>query len=353
MTSPLGGESTDQRVRCEGTGRFRETVAYGLHRQTGVGDFPCAPTRGPAFPLAPTEPAEARLYTAACFAGGMAPEEPYLAEDLSAWLSANRHLLTNRKLIADIGLVWSPHSAAAYGRESSELPSLAPYRGILHALARGHHCYRPVRLADDLTQLPLVILPHVGAMSDTEIATVRRYVAGGGTLLATGETSLYDGAGAVREDYGLSEVFGASLRNRLPERLDALTTRALLSPMTVSPGDVGRLKGPAADHSYLRLDAQDHAVLAGFDGTEVIPFGGQLPHIQEDARRTVLMTFVPPFPSFPIDRAFPAVAKTDLAGLVVGSFGAGRVIFLPADLDRRFGIERHPAERCGRGAAAG
>jgi len=324
-----------------GIGRFRHKVAEGLHLQSVGVDFPYVKYGRPLFPLAPSEPAEDRLCAFTCLAGGSSPTSQVDIEQ-SEWRAANGHLLVERELVADIGLVWSPRSAEVYGAEWREPLSMAPFYGMIHALARGHHCYRPVRLDDDLKGLSVLILPQVGAMSDVEIAIVREFVGAGGTLIATGETSLYDEFGGARNDYGLSDVFGARMVGAVPGRLDALTTRALFAPMTMSPGDVGRFKGPATDHSYLRLEVPAHPVLAGFAGTEVIAFGGQLTPVAVDTQRQVLASFVPPFPSFPIDKVFPEVPTTSIPGLIAGVFGRGRVMFMPADVDRRFGIDPIP-----------
>jgi hypothetical protein len=51
------------------------------------------------------------------------------------------------------------------------------------------------------------------------------------------------------------------------------------------------------------------------------------------------MTYVPPFPSSPIDEVYPRVERTDVPGLVVGTFGRGRVAYMPADFDRRYGVD--------------
>ena len=57
----------------------------------------------------------------------------------------------------------------------------------------------------------------------------------------------------------------------------------------------------------------------------------------------VLATFVPAFPVYPPETAWMREPKTDLPGLIPNSPArAGRVVFLPADLDRRFGRDNLP-----------
>jgi hypothetical protein len=62
-----------------------------------------------------------------------------------------------------------------------------------------------------------------------------------------------------------------------------------------------------------------------------------------DAGTEPLLTFVPAFPIYPPETAWMREPKTDIAGLILRSTSAGgRVVFLPADLDRRFGRDQLP-----------
>jgi hypothetical protein len=57
----------------------------------------------------------------------------------------------------------------------------------------------------------------------------------------------------------------------------------------------------------------------------------------------VLATFVPAFPIYPPETAWMREPKTDVPGLILNSTaGGGRIAFLPADLDRRFGRDNLP-----------
>jgi hypothetical protein len=124
-------------------------------------------------------------------------------------------------------------------------------------------------------------------------------------------------------------------------------------------GGPGALSG-AAQHDYVRLHPQlaaiqagphppvggephekgsRHAVLAGFDGTDLLPYGGTLAPLTVESDREVTMTFIPPFPSLPVDENYIREDRLDSPGLIVGSFGQGRVAFMPADFDRQLGLD--------------
>jgi len=81
-----------------------------------------------------------------------------------------------------------------------------------------------------------------------------------------------------------------------------------------------------------------HAALAGLDDTDIIPFGGILPPLRVEAGREVLMTYVPPASS----RTTSTQNNAEFPGLIVGKYGKGKVAFLPADLDRRYGMDPLP-----------
>ena len=82
-----------------------------------------------------------------------------------------------------------------------------------------------------------------------------------------------------------------------------------------------------------------HPVLAGFDNTDLLPYGGMLAPLTVEADRLVTMTFIPPFPSLPVDENYIREDRSDSPGLIVGNFGQGRVAFMPADFDRRLGLD--------------
>ncbi len=62
-----------------------------------------------------------------------------------------------------------------------------------------------------LKRFKLVYVPNVPCLSDAQCSALRDYVEGGGILFATHLTSAADECGRLRNDYGLSSLFGATL----------------------------------------------------------------------------------------------------------------------------------------------
>jgi len=85
-----------------------------------------------------------------------------------------------------------------------------------------------------------------------------------------------------------------------------------------------------------------HPVLAGFDETDILPYGGTLEPLSVDAGARVLLTFVPAFPVTPPENVWMREPRTNIPGLILNESARGRVAFMPADIDRRFALDNFP-----------
>ena len=219
-----------------------------------------------------------------------------------------------------------------------------PYNGFMQALVRARIPYVPVHadhIARDGGALSVLVLPNLAAMSAAQCEAVRRYVAGGGALIATGVTSLYDEWGDAHADFALADLFGAHLAGgklgtaEAPERQWAAETAH--SYLRLSPELRARVWGPKAAGEPPATGTR-HAVLRGFDETDIMAFGGMLEPLRVDSGAVIPLTFVPPFPIFPPETSYMRVPKTDIPGLVL----KGKVAYLAADIDRRFARDGLP-----------
>lgn len=315
----------------------------------------------PTFRLASKPPAEARMWMLDGIAGGLQPWWHHIgayhedrrmyhtAEPVYRWHKEHEELLANRQPVATVGVVWSQQNADFFGRDDADLFVELPWRGITQALVRARILYLPVHadhIERDAGQFSALVLPNLGAMSDPQVTSVRHFVVRGGGLLATGETSLFNEWGDPRSDFALADLFGGHVA--VPQRAS----------------DVARRRQDASDtaHTYLRLNpelrarvdgpqvgteppisGERHPVLRGFEETDILPFGGALEPLRVDAQAQVLATFVPAFPIYPPETAWMREPKTDVPGLILNTTaGGGRIAFLPADLDRRFGRDNLP-----------
>jgi len=318
-------------------------------------------TTSPTFRLSSKPEPEARLWMLEGFAGGIQPWWHHVSayqEDrrmfrtpvpICQWHAANEEYLFNRQPVATVGVVWSQPNNDFFGRDAAELLVNHPWRGWTNALVRARIPYLIVH-ADHIhryaAQLRLLILPNLGAMTDEQVASVRRFVGRGGGLIATGQSSLCNEWGDLRPDFALADLFGVHLPENHGARNESARQRwaseTTQSYLRLTPELRARVDGPhvASDPS---IAGERHLVLRGFDETDILAFGGTLEPLRLDPSAQVLMTFVPSFPAFPPEMAWMREPKTDIPGLILNEkTGAGRVAYLPADLDRRFARDNLP-----------
>ena len=316
---------------------------------------------GPGYYRLASKPApEARMWMMEGIAGGIQPWWHYISayhEDrriyktagpVMNWCKTNERFLVNRQPLATVGLVWSQRNTDFFGRNEANERVDSPYTGFMHALVRARIPYLPVHIDDvESSAFRLLILPNIGALSDAQCGGIRRFVEKGGSMVATGQTSLYDEWGDPRPDFALADLFGAHRVVETP-RLDGTSER--------------RRAGAAPDvHTYLRLTpelrarvdgprsgdepkpaGQRHPVLNGFDETDILPYGGTLSPLRIAEGAVVPLTFVPPFPTYPPETAWMRQPSTDIAGLVLSERGRSRIAYMPADIDRRYEREHLP-----------
>lgn len=363
----------DHQRRDDDTG-FQQNADTGLRVHSLLGWDKLAPESmamyqsGPGYYRLASKPApEARMWMIAGLAGGIQPWWHYIAayhedrrmyrtaEPVMRWAKENEQYLVNRQPVASVGVVWSQRNTDFYGRNNAAELVDAPYTGFMHALVRARIPYLPIH-ADDIDReaagLSVLVLPNVGALSDAQCAAIRRFVERGGSLFATGDTSLYDESGDPRPDYALADLFAA---HRVGEsaKLPGTAERAGRRPpadrfapdahtyLRLSPELRARVDGPKAAGEPPATGAR-HPVLRGFDETDILPYGGTLSPLRTANGATIPLTFVPPFPVYPPETAWMRQPTTDIPALVLSAHGNSRVAFMPADLDRRYAKEHLP-----------
>ena len=321
---------------------------------------------GPGYYRVASKPApEARMWMIAGIAGGIQPWWHYVAayhEDrrmyntpgpVMRWFKDNETYLVNRQPVATVGVAWSQRNTDFYGRNDPAERVDAPYTGFMHALVRARVPYVPVHL-DDLAaagpDLRLLILPNVGALSDAQCASIRRFVERGGSLVATGSTSAYNEWGDPRPDFALSDLFGAHLMGAMPKLSGGSEARRVaanrMTPeghtyLRLTPELRARVNGPKAGDEPA-IAGTRHPVLKGFDETDILPYGGMLSPLRVAAGSLVPLTFVPPFPTYPPETSWMREPATNIPALVLSERAKSRVAYMPADIDRRFSRQHLP-----------
>lgn len=311
--------------------------------------------RNPTFRKAANPEPEARMWMLEGFAGTIQPwwhhvgayqedrRQFRIAESLYHWCEAHQPYLVDRKPVATVGVVWSQQNADFYGRDEAEARVIWPYRGIYQALIRARIPFIPVHadhVERDGGQLSLLILPNVGALSDGQVGSVRAFVERGGSLIATGESGLYDEWGTRRANFALADVLGidSTGRSQGPESVSATAHSYLRLQPDAGAGVYGPRSGKEPPTSGER-----HPVLAGLEETNILAFGGRLEEVKPGDGTLVPMTYVPDFPIYPPEFSWMRVPRTLFPALVLRTQeNDARVAYLAADLDRRFARDNLP-----------
>src|SRR5260221_969825 len=139
-------------------------------------------------------------------------------EDLYRRYASWEKYLRNEWPLARVGLVYSQQTAWFVG-DQVESHTLGWYQALIEAripFAMVHD-----RLLDPkpLGRFKSLILPNIVALSDAQCRQLRDYVADGGGVTATHETSLCDEWGVRRRNFGLADLFGVNFGGRIEPRM--------------------------------------------------------------------------------------------------------------------------------------
>ena len=229
--------------------------------------------------------------------------------DYFNWLAKHDQHLRNKGTIANIAVVMGQRNQRFYQHKDLGDPMMNIH-GLYLALLEGRFLFDFLHEEDLLSEAKLkkyktLLLPNIALLSDAECAAIKRFVQGGGSIMASFETSLYDENNQRRKDFGLADVLGVHAAG---ERL----TR------------VG--------NAYMGRIERKHPILDGFGDTDWLP-GAQW--LQPTAAvRDPLLTVIPGFVNYPPELAYPYVERTDMPNLVATEMGSSRVVYYAGDIER-------------------
>jgi hypothetical protein len=153
--------------------------------------------------------------------------------------------------------------------------------------------------AEHLTKYKLVYVPNAPCLSEAQCSTLASYVEGGGTLLATHLTSVADEFGRPRNNYGLSELFGTTLKSAEPLEIPDLYLHVLSSGKLI-PQDSQVMLFQAASGAQVIAETRDRghrrtfgpAVLTRRHGKgQVIYIGSGLEAVYEETLNASLRAY--------------------------------------------------------------
>jgi putative glycosyl hydrolase-like family 6 (GHL6) protein/glycosyl hydrolase family 42 (putative beta-galactosidase) len=243
-----------------------------------------------------------------------------VVEELYGWHHRNERYLRNERSLARVAIVYSQQTATFYGGEQArsrvEDHSLGFYQALIEARMPFDMVHDQLLDAGNIQQYRTLILPNIAALSSEQCQQLSAFVAGGGNLVATHETSLYDERGVRRSDFGLASLFGASFAGRIDKNVH---------------------------NSYLNVDKDPqtgrfHPIVAGLEDATRIINGANWVQVKPNAKPDFVapLTLVPSYPDLPMEQVWPRVPRTDTPGIFARQLERGRVVYFPFDLDRTF-----------------
>jgi len=134
--------------------------------------------------------------------------------------------LINSKEIPFVGVVWSERNRDVYDRTEWAEPTLNSLYGTIHILLEEkipEFVISDKQLEDEngLKDVAVLVLPDIGAISDTAAENIRNFVMRGGGLVATYRTSLYSYEyGEPLTDFKLADLFGVHYCGELSDETE-------------------------------------------------------------------------------------------------------------------------------------
>jgi len=330
------GRSTDSPIwLCAQQGRIASCAAPKRTAVNAVGGYD---TGTPGWRHSSKTEEETTLWMAQDTASGMVPCFHWLGgqpEDTRwretgrkyfQWIARHEEHFRNRESIANVAVLYPQSTISFYGANGKSTRTLNGgaidpsdfLDGMYEALLQGRFVFDFVH-QDNLSEAILkkyaaLLIPNAAYLRDSECSAIRAYVASGGSVLATFETSLYNEWGDARDDFGLKDVFGVSTD--------------------------GKIVGPVGN-SYMRIE-KSHPTVAGFEGTAILPGPEYRLTVKKISVSPLDLSVIPAYPAFPPEMVYPETPRTDQPAGVFLESGSSRVVFFPGDIDRTFHRSGHP-----------
>jgi len=230
------------------------------------------------------------------------------ARDYFTWQARHDRHFANRRTIANLGVVLGQSTHLFYlppGTATTQQYLDALYYVLLEGRFFFDFVHEDDLGAGNLKKYKALLLPNIALLSDEQCRQLKAYVDGGGSLLATFETGLYNERNQRRDDFGLADVFGIH--------------------------KAGDIKGTVGNAFYARIERQ-HEILNGFSNTNWLP--GAEYRVPVSPVESPVLTVVPGFVAYPPELSYPPTPRTDEPAVVVRERGKSRLIYFPGDVER-------------------
>ena len=251
------------------------------------------------------------------------PERTDVYTEFGRQLQPKLPYFTDAAPFEHVGVHLSERTRDVYAGENTSQYLASPV-GAMQILAESQMTYgvvldRSMSDAAALKRHPVLVLANSASMTEAEAEAIRQYVADGGCLLATGETSLYDEHDQFRGQFLLEDVLGVRFAGPSP-----------------------RLKLVETTPSFARWPflLRSHALTEGLQDRMIT--NGPWYDVTAADDREVVATWAELRPDTDfccVNGGMEITGDSGAPAIVAGQYGQGRVVYCAADLTGRYMFE--------------
>ncbi|MBI3838429.1 MAG: ThuA domain-containing protein [Planctomycetia bacterium] len=237
-------------------------------------------------------------------------------------------------------LVMSDNTRNFYGRSAGlvEERYMASVFGAFRATVEEH---LPVAVINDwnlnpadLARYKVLILPNTACLDDAQVAAVEQFVRGGGGLVASLDTSLFDEYGTPRGNYALAAVLGVDYRG-LPEPSGDNEDIDVNFAKAIGP-DYWEKRKNVFDFKQDASSLLNQGRMKTYVGDETVTFKGPAVRVvPKSAAAKILGTL----------RVKSVAGASEFPGVVTNTHGKGRVAYFAAGFDAAYYLYAYPYQR--------
>ena len=239
-------------------------------------------------------------------------------------------------------MLLSDNTRNFYGRQAGFVEERY-MSSVFGAFRAGVEAHLPFHLINDWNLTPeelakhaVIVLPNAASLDDRQIDALQKYVVGGGGLVASLDTSLFDEFGSPRDNFGLSKLLGVDFHGMVSTQGEA--SREI---------DINFAKSMGADYWEKRKNVFELRIrpdsifqtptFRKYVGVEPVTLKGPAIAVrpQEEASIQVHGSI----------RAKGMAGAVDYPAIVTREYGAGRVVYFAAGVDAAYYSYSYPYQR--------
>jgi hypothetical protein len=235
----------------------------------------------------------------------------------------------------------SDNTRVLYGRSAGQVEDryLANVFGFFRTALEEHLPYTLVNdwnlVPEDLSKFKVLVLPNAASIDERQAETVRKFVEGGGGLVASLDASLCDEFGTPRKQIALADVLGIDHQGTAAapkpgEKIDENFARTLPPDYWTKRKGVWDFQRVGGPDSFLESPRLTELI-----GRTKVTFKGPVVRVKPHAKSRVLATV----------QTKDNPKSVDLPALVASEYGRGRSVYLAAGLDAAYYLTSYPYQR--------